>query len=177
MTEYINNNDNLNLLLFVVDIATKSLETPIVITSEAYTDALSMEEKDGIIYILTSNSLQKSKSKIVKVKVSDNTISRITFPESLDEASFMDIYDDKIYYTVKNSVYAINTNATQASTTPIITATIKDFYGFAVNNNRIYLAENGDYKSDSKAYVYNLTGSLQKELTVGVEPNGFYFNN
>lgn len=177
MTEFINNNDNLNLLLFVVDIATKSLETPIVITSEAYTDALSMEEKDGIIYILTNNYFQKSKSKIVKVKVSDNTISRITFPEALGEASFMDIYDDKIYYTVKNSVYAINTNVTQATTTPIVTAPTEAFYGFAVNNNRIYLADGGDYKLDSKAYVYNLTGTLQKELTVGVRPNGFYFNN
>ena len=90
----------------------------------------------------------------------------------------MDIYNDKIYYTVSNSVYSINTNATAASTTPIVTAsTVANLYGFAVNNDRIYVSDSGDYKSDSKAYIYNLTGTLQKEITVGVGPNGFYFNN
>ena len=158
--------------LLVVNIATKALEAPIVIGVRADT----MEEEDGILYILRSPRVDRSE--IVKVKLSDNTISRITFPESLDGAGYMDIYNDKIYYTVSNSVYSINTNATAASTTPIVTVSaIANLYGFAVNNNSIYLSDSGDYKSNSKAYIYNLTGALQKELTVGVGPNGFYFND
>ncbi|PJJ06990.1 methylamine dehydrogenase heavy subunit [Flavobacterium sp. 1] len=158
--------------LLVVNIATKALETPITIGLSSDT----MEEKDGILYILRGP--YGNRSEIVKVKLSDKTISKITFPEALDGAGYMDIYNDKIYYTVLNSVYSINTNATAASTTPIVTvSTIANLYGFAVNNNRIYLADSGDYKADSKAYIYNLTGTLQKELTVGVGPNGFYFND
>nr|WP_315158977.1 hypothetical protein [uncultured Flavobacterium sp.] len=158
--------------LLVVNIAAKSLEAPITIGLSADT----MEEKDGILYILRSPYTDRSE--IVKVKLSDKTISKITFPESLDGAGYMDIYNDKIYYTVSNSVYSINTNATAASTTPIVTAsTVANLYGFAVNNDRIYVSDSGDYKSDSKAYIYNLTGTLQKEITVGVGPNGFYFNN
>lgn len=158
--------------LLIVDIATKKTETPITIGSSGDT----LEEKDGILYILRSPYTDRSE--IVKVKLSDNTISRITFPESLDGAGYMDIFNDKIYYTVSNSVYSINTNATAASTTPIVTVSaIANLYGFVVNNNSIYLSDSGDYKSNSKAYIYNLTGALQKELTVGVGPNGFYFND
>jgi len=49
-------------------------------------------------------------------------------------------------------------------------------YGFAVRNNHIFIADGGDFTANSKAYVYSLTGTLQKEFTVGVGPNGFYFN-
>ncbi len=161
-----------NEKLLVVNIATKSLETSVAIGSSADT----MEEKDGVLYILRGP--YGSRSEIVKVKLSDKTTSKITFPEALDGAGYMDIYNDKIYYTVANSVYAINTNAAEASATPIVTAsTVANLYGFAVNNDRIYLSDSGDYKADSKAYIYNLTGTLQKELTVGVGPNGFYFND
>ena len=158
--------------LLVVNIATKAVETPIVIGSSSDT----LEEKDGVLYVLRGPF--GSRSEIVKVKLSDKTISKITFPEALDGAGYMDIYNDKIYYTVSNSVYSINTNATDASTTPIVTASsVANLYGFAVNNDLIYVSDSGDYKADSKAYIYSLTGTLQKELTVGVGPNGFYFNN
>jgi len=158
--------------LSIVNISTKAVETPVTIGSSADT----MEEKDGILYVLRGP--YGSRSEIVKVKLSDKTTSKITFPEALDGAGYLDIYNDKIYYTVYNSVYSISTNATEASTTPIVTAaSVANLYGFAVNNDRIYLSDSGDYKADSKAYIYNLTGALQKELTVGVGPNGFYFNN
>jgi hypothetical protein len=166
ITEYYNSDK-----LLVVNIATKALETPVAIGPNAD----SIEEDNGTLYILRGP--YGDRSEIVKVKLADNSISRITFPESLDGAGFLDVYENKIYYTVGNSVYAIGTSATEASTTAIVTASLGYLYGFAVNNNRIYLADSGDYKADSKAYIYSLTGSLQKELTVGVGPNGFYFND
>jgi len=50
-------------------------------------------------------------------------------------------------------------------------------YGFAVNNNKIYVAEGGDFSSDSEVYVYSLTGALLDTFSAGVGPNGFYFND
>lgn len=157
--------------LLIVNIATKALETPVVIGSSADT----IEEENGTLYILRGP--YGDRSEIVKVKLSDKSVSKITFPESLDGAGFLDIYENKIYYTVGNSVYSIGTSVAEASTTPILTASLGYLYGFAVNNNHIYLADSGDFKADSKAYIYSLTGSLQKELAVGVGPNGFYFND
>lgn len=160
--------------LLVVDIAAKKLEAPVEIGSGA--DCI--EEKDGVLYILRDPF--GDRSEIVKVKLSDKSVAKITFPESLDGAGFLDIENDKVYYTVENSVYAINTNATTASTTTILTATLSKkgyIYGFAVKGNRIYIADGGTFGSDSQAFIYNLTGALEKEITVGLGPNGFYFNN
>ncbi|KDN56210.1 DUF5074 domain-containing protein [Flavobacterium seoulense] len=157
--------------LIIVNIATKTVETPVTIGSSAD----SVEEEDGVLYILRSP--YGNRSEIVKVKLSDKSVSKVTFPEALDGAGYLDIEDDKIYYTVGSSVYTINTNATTASLTPIINSPVANLYGFAVEDNRIYLADSGDYKTNSKAYIYNLTGTLQKELTVGIGPNGFYFND
>lgn len=158
--------------LLVVNPSTKALEAPIAIGSSAD----SMEVKDGILYVLRSP--YGNRSEIVKVKLSDKTVSKITFPEALDGAGYLDIYNDKVFYTVSNSVYSISTTATVASTTPIVTvSSVPNLYGFAVNDSRIFISDSGDYKADSKAYIYSLTGVLQKELTVGVGPNGFYFND
>ncbi|OXA77297.1 Methylamine dehydrogenase heavy chain (MADH) [Flavobacterium aquidurense] len=160
--------------LLVVNPATKALETPVNLGYGADT----MEVKDGILYILRKPNGERSE--ILKVKLSDKGTSKIVFPESLDGASNLDIYNDKIYYTVNKSVYAITTTATAASTAAIFTAAISakgSIYGFAVNNDKIFVADGGDFGSNSKAYIYNLSGSLQKELTVGVGPNGFYFND
>lgn len=157
--------------LLVVNIATKTLETPVTIGSSAD----SMEEENGLLYVLRSP--YGDRSEIVKVKLSDKTTTKITFPESLDGAGFLDIYENNIYYTVGSSVYSMGINGTTASTTSILTSPAGYLYGFAVRNNRIYVSDSGDFKADSKAYIYNLTGVLQKELTVGVGPNGFYFNN
>lgn len=157
--------------LQIINIATKTFETPITIGYGAD----SIEEEDGVLYILRGPYV--GTSEIVKVKLSDKSVSKIAFPETSGRATYLDIEDDKIYYTVGKSVYTINANATVVSTTPILTSSVANLYGFAVNENRIYLADSGDYKADGKAYIYSLTGDLQKELTVGLIPNGFYFNN
>lgn len=160
--------------LLVVDIATKKLEAPIEIGSSA--DCI--EEENGSLYILRGPS--GSRSEIVKVKLSDKSVSRITFPEALDGAGYLDIENDKVYYTVGSSVYAINANATTASTEAILNATLSAngyIYGFAVNDNRIYIADGGTFGTDSKAFIYNLAGTLEKEIAVGIGPNGFYFND
>ncbi len=165
------NNDK----LLVVNPSTKALETAVAIGSDANT----MEVKDGVLYVLRSP--YGGRSEMVKVKLSDKTMTKVVFPESLDGVGNLDIYDNKAYYTLNTSVYAMNVNATEASTTEIMkytsTSAYGKMYGFAVRDNRIYIADGGDFSANSKAYVYSLTGTIQKEFTVGVGPNGFYFND
>lgn len=161
--------------LLVVNPSTKTLEAPVSIGSGANT----MEVKDGVLYVLRSP--YGGRSEIVKVKLADKTTTKVVFPESMDGAGNLDIYENKIFYTLDTAVYAMNINATEASTTEIFnytsTSAYGKMYGFAVRDNRIYIADGGDFSANSKAYVYSLTGTLQKEFTVGVGPNGFYFND
>ena len=53
--------------------------------------------------------------------------------------------------------------ATQPVETPIFKYTSTSqygvMYGFAVENDKIYIADGGDFASNGKAYVYSLTGS------------------
>ncbi|WP_276381918.1 YncE family protein [Flavobacterium sp. H4147] len=159
-----------NSKLLIVNIATKTLEAPI----EVGYNADCIEEENGTLYILRGPF--GARSEIVKVKLSDKSVSNVTFPESLDGASFMDIEDGKIYYTVNKSAYVMNLTAATPSTTPILTSPVSYLYGFAVNNNRIYMAD-GSFTADGKAYIYSLNGDLQKTLTTGIGTNGFYFND
>ncbi|PAM94039.1 hypothetical protein B4N84_13210 [Flavobacterium sp. IR1] len=167
--------DASNSKLLILNPSTKALEGSV----EIGFGANGMEEEDGYLYILKNSYTDRSE--IVKVKLSDKTIAKITFPESLDSGQgFLDIEDNKIYYTANNDVYVISTSATAASTTPIFTAAIStdgSIYGFAVEDNKIYIGDSGDYSSNSKAFVYNLSGALLKDFTVGIAPNGFYFND
>ncbi|MGQ7944913.1 YncE family protein [Flavobacterium sp. WC2509] len=161
--------------VLVVNPTTKALETPINVGSDADT----MEVKNGVLYVLRSP--YGIASEIVKVKLSDSSLSKITFPADLQDAQNLDIEQSKIYYTVGTSVYGIDLAATVASKTAILTYTSTSkygqMYGFAVKNNHIFIADGGDFTANSKSYVYSLTGTLQKEFTVGVGPNGFYFND
>ena len=163
-----------NTKVLVVNPTTNTLETPLNVGSDADT----MEVKNGFLYALRSP--YGGPSEIVKVKLSDATMSTVVFPTALNDAKNLDVYEDKIYYTVGTSVYAMGISETTASTTALLsytsTSAYGKMYGFAVNNGRIYIADGGDFTANSKAYIYSLAGTLQKEMTVGVGPNGFYFN-
>jgi hypothetical protein len=158
--------------VIVVNPATKALESPIEIGS----DGDAMEAKSGILFVMQGGY----PGKISKIKLSDKTITTIDLPTTLNGSKYLDIYNDKIYYTVNTSIYAMDVTATSPSTTPILTYTSTSLYGsmygFAVNKNSIFFGDAADFKSDGKAYVYSLTGTLKKEVTAGVGPNGFYFN-
>ncbi|WP_369014175.1 YncE family protein [Flavobacterium anhuiense] len=160
---------NSSTKLLIVNIATKAIETV-----EIGSSGDSIEEENGTLFILRAP--YSGSGEIVKVKLSDKSISRIAFPESLAGLGFMDIEDNKIYYTAGSSVYAMEINATTPSTTALVNSPASYVYGFAVENNRIYIAD-AKFDKDSKAFIYNLSGVLQKELAVGVGSNGFYFNN
>ncbi len=155
--------------LLIVNIATKTVETV-----EVGYNADCIEEENGTLYILRAP--YTGAGEIVKVKISDKSVSKIAFPESLAGTGFMDIEDNKIYYTAGTSVYAMGINATTPSTTALVATAASYIYGFSVKDNRIYVAD-AKFDGDSKAFIYSLSGTLQKELVTGAGSNGFYFNN
>lgn len=159
--------------VLVLNTVTKTLEDPITVGASANT----MEVKNGVLYVLASP--YGSPSEIVKVKLSDKSVTKVVFPTALSGADNLDIFGSKIYFTTNTGVFAMDITATQPSETAVLKfpSAFAGVYGFAVENDKIFIADGGDFASNSKAYVYSLTGTLQKEVTVGVGPNGFYFNN
>ncbi|KGO93069.1 DUF5074 domain-containing protein [Flavobacterium subsaxonicum] len=134
----------------------------------------SFDEEDGILYVLGD-------SKLSKINLSNNTIAgTVTLPEALLYSKNLTIEDDKIYFTNDTSVYTMGVNATTLPVTPLFsyvsTSAYGGMYGFNVEDDKIYVAEGGDFASNSQVFTFSLTGSLLGAYNVGVGPNGFYFN-
>ncbi len=164
--------NNSNIL--VVNASTSTLEAPIAIGDNAN----SMEVLNGTLYV--ARAPFGSASKIVKVNLSDKTFSEINLPEAQAEVKNLDIYNNKIYYTSGTSVYAMDVTATASSTTSVATYTSTSafgaMYGFAVNNDKIFIGDGGDFSANANALIFSLTGTLLKTIESGVGPNDFYFN-
>lgn len=156
----------------VINPATSSIVTKI----ETGNSPNSFEEEDNVLYVLCSN--YTAATKLVKINLANNNIlSEITFPESMGNAQNLNIEDGKIYFNVDSKVFSMALNATSVSETPLFTSTAVTVYGFAVEDDKIFVADAKDYNSDGKVFVYSTAGALQKEFSVGLIPNGFYFND
>ncbi len=136
----------------------------------------SFEEENGILYVLCANYFDPSK--LVRIKLSTNEVlSEVTFPAALGNAQNLNIEDGKLYFTVNSDVFSTALNATSISETPLFTSDATTLYGFAIEDNKIFVADAKDYQSDGKAFIYSTSGALLEEFTVGLIPNGFYFND
>tara|TARA_B100000929_G_scaffold290155_1_gene282837 strand:- start:21555 stop:22655 length:1101 start_codon:yes stop_codon:yes gene_type:complete len=135
----------------------------------------SFEIEDGFIYTLSGSYLEKFNLNTLELE------SSIPLAYEDGDAYNLDIEDDQIYFTVGNSVYTMSMNAEEAPEEALLTYTTNSaygvMYGFEVEDDRIYVADGGDFMSDSFVEVYDLQGNLLENITVGVGPNGFYFND
>jgi len=134
----------------------------------------SFDEEDGILYVLGD-------TKLIKINIAANSVtSAIDLPENLHGSAHLIVEDNKIYFTNGTSVYSMALNATTAPAAPLFSYTSTSpyggMYGFNVEDDKIYIAEGGDFASDSEVYTYSLTGTLLNTYEAGVGPNGFYFN-
>ncbi|NQX85398.1 MAG: hypothetical protein HRT67_05770 [Flavobacteriaceae bacterium] len=137
------------------------------------------QANDGFLYVLTNNS--SSNAKIIKINVSNESIeSTLDFPAALGSAKHLDIDENMAYFTNETSVYSFTLGSTTVSETPILSynssSQYGSMYGFAVNNDTIYICDAGDFASAGIAYEYNMSGDVLKTTTTDVAPNSFHFN-
>lgn len=138
---------------------------------------IAIAEKNDILYVLT-------KTEVMKISMMDNSIlTTIEIPSSIASPNYLAIDGNSVYFTGNGaSVYSFATDATEISSTPLLThqssaSSWGAIYGFAVKNGNIYIADVfGTGDSDGKASVYSVSGNLLMDYSVGVIPNGFYFN-
>lgn len=135
----------------------------------------SFEIEDQTLYALSTSEIQK-----VNLATQEKT-TLLTFPTDYGNVANLEVEDDNLYYTVENKVFSVPTHATKPSNVPLIEYSTASawgmMYGFAIEDDKIYIADGGDFASDSNVFVYTIDGSLIKEIPVGIAPNGFYFND
>ncbi|QDO95417.1 hypothetical protein FNB79_16050 [Formosa sediminum] len=138
----------------------------------------SIVEEDDAIYVLTTNF--DGTSHIFEISESSNTITdSIELSAYVSSPKQLNIEDDTFYFTDATTVYALDLNGTTPTEVLTYTST-SDYgamYGFAVEDDTIYIADAGDFASTGTTYEYTLTGTLLNTYSVGIAPNGFYFND
>lgn len=142
----------------------------------------SLEIENGTLYVLCAGNPTYSGAETIgslhQISLTGTQATSYNFAMG-DHPSNLVIEDNKIYYTVDSDIFVKSTSAT-LPTQPLFSTTTQGVYGvysFAVENNKIFVGDAGDYNSNGKVYIYSLTGSLEKEYSVGVIPAGFYFND
>lgn len=147
----------------------------IISTVETTLSPTSMAVGADALYVLCSN--YEDPSKIVKIDMASNEIiGTITLADAMVNAQNLVLEEGKLYFTVNSSVYSALWNATNVSDEPLLTSEAVTLYGFAVEDDKIFVSDAGNFASDGKVFIYSLTGTLQNQFTVGLIPNGFYFN-
>ncbi len=143
----------------------------------------SLEMSNGSLYVICGGKPGYSKAEtagsLIKVNVSNNSVSSTLNFSVKSHPSNLDIVNSDVFYTVDSEIFKSTLSATALPTTPLFTTTPQGVYGvysFAVQNNKIYVGDAGDYSSNGKIYIYSITGTLEKNYTVGIIPTGFYFN-
>lgn len=155
----------------IIDIATKSIVSSI----DVGISPNSMEMENGFLYVLCANYVDDSK--LVKINTATNQkVSEITMT-GLVNAQNLNIENNTLYFTVNSAVFRENLSSATISSTPLFSSTATTLYGFNVNNNRIFVSDAKNYASDGEVFIYTTAGILQKQFSVGLNPNGFYFND
>ena len=143
----------------------------------------SLEINGGSLYVLCggkpSYSGSETAGSLVKINLSNNTVSStLNFPDKTHPSN-LDIVNSDMYYTIRSAIYKSTLSATTLPTASLFTTTAQGVYGvysFAVQNDKIYVGDAGNYSANGKVYIYSSTGTLENSYTVGVIPAGFYFN-
>lgn len=160
----------------VVDVLTSKVTATISVGDKP----ASIEENQGVIYVLSSGKASwtgdETAGKLQKINPTTNMVSTTLDFALTSHPGQMDIENNKLYFTQAKNVFVMNTSDTVLPSKALFTTSFS-VYGFAVNNNSVYLADAADYSSNGKVAIYDTNGVLKNSSTVGVTPNGFYFNN
>lgn len=137
----------------------------------------SFDIENNILYAMSTTAIQK-----INLNMEDPTATTAFSFNYTNTPQNFQTKENAMYYTVSNKVYTAGLGATNAPQDPIVTYESESpdyafMYGFAVENARVYIADGGDFASDSFIKVFDLNGDEIAKLPVGIAPNGFYFNN
>ena len=104
-------------------------------------------------------------------------VNEYTFPDVSMHPAHLNLIDSDVYFSMGKSLYTYNLAEMRVEAR-------FDFqepsllYGVEIRDSRIFIASpNADFTGDGKLYIYDLgTGGLLEQYSVGINPNGIYFN-
>jgi YVTN family beta-propeller protein len=120
------------------------------------------------------------------VKQAGRVVSSILFTNKDLNPQNLTLTEKNAYYTEGNNVYKFALTDTAFPSDALFKTGASNLYGFAIKENGIFVADAKDFITSGSIFVYSLgeqsgtqpTGSLiyPDAITVGIAPNGFYFD-
>jgi len=150
-----------------------------------------MQIKEGFLWVscsgMPSYASAETAGKLVKINLTTNqVVNTIGYSDVTKHLANLVIEGSNAYYTVDADVFKMPLTASTLPVSPVFSAStqgVSSIYSFAIKDNHIYVGDAGNYSDLGKVYVYSQggntglnIGTLEKTLTVGVIPAGFYFN-
>ncbi len=137
--------------------------------------------KGKVVYDQNWNVIAETDSRLQKINTATNEIT-----EDMIIGKKGDLFNplrlaaggkggDTVYFAEKEGVFAVDVHDPVIAGTPLIPG---NFYGLDVDpgSGMIYATDAGDYSSGGTLYRYQSNGVLLDTMTVGIAPNGVYFN-
>lgn len=129
---------------------------------------------DDFLFAMTGEGIQK-------FDLSDYSESAMIELDYENSGANIVVDEGHLYFTAGKGVYQMAVDAEEAPETALFEyetdSSFGVFYGFTVHNSLVYIADGGDFASDSFIEVWDADGEFLKTIDVGIGPNGFYFND
>ncbi len=143
-----------------------------------------MTNYQGDIYVICSGKPAYSGSEtagsLYKINVNNNSTESILEWENNQHPQHLEQNNGNLYFTLNGSIYTTNTTNFEAPSQSLFTVSGQEtngIYGFALHKDKFYITEIVEYGSNAQFHIYNLNGILENSFNVGIQPNGFYFND
>ena len=144
----------------------------------------SIVEENGKLYVLCGGkpawTNDETLGSLFVINTSDFSIqTNLDFPVGQHPSQMVE-ENGALFYTIDAAIYTSSLSLNSLPTAPIFSVSdqgVYGIYGFEVEDEKIYVADAGDFASNGKVYIYSLNGNLENEFTVGLLPNGFAFND
>lgn len=130
---------------------------------------------------LPSYASEETAGKIAKIDLSTNEVTaELQLPKATDHPANLEVADDSVYYTLGNSVYSFQADASVLpSSESFNLEEVSVLYGFEVKDGLLYAASaNPDFTGNGKLLIYQASGGkLLNSFETGINPGGIYFNS
>ena len=143
----------------------------------------SLQIENGNLYVISGGKAAwtgtETLGKLSKINLETESVTTSIDFAVGNHPSNLYITDNSIYYTQDSDIFKMNIAAATLPASSLFSTFGQGVYGvysFAVNNDKIYVGDAGDYNSNGKVNIYSTNGILENQFTVGVIPTGFYFN-
>ena len=142
----------------------------------------SMVEENGKLYVLSSGIPAWTGNETGgSLHVVDLSTDLLIFSSQLGNSSHpmhLSYSNNRFYYTMNSEIYSFDPASPELSDSPLFSVSEPNvIYGFSVKDQRIYITDAVDFASNGKLWIYDVTGNLLSDHSMGLLPRDFVFND